>query len=86
MPKIRETPFFETRQPDPMRCATCGRSGPELEPESRPTGADGRVFRYPLCEACRLELQQQRANRDPAVAKGYQSFIRFVLTYLLMAL
>ena len=59
MPKHPESGFFEQRGPAPERCAICGRSGPDLAPESRPTGAAGRMFAYPLCAGCR---QTNRGN------------------------
>lgn len=60
-----------------MHCSICGSSEGLFE-ETRPSGAEGWAETWHFCPECWRELQEQRSDHDPVVARQYLVFLQFL--------
>jgi hypothetical protein len=68
---------FEDCAPAPGVCSVCGQAGPDLQPELRPTGANGREFTYEICGHCRQGNESDSA--DPFILQRWIVFLQYIV-------
>jgi hypothetical protein len=63
-----------------MKCCIC--SNPDATyGEQRPSGNDGALETWYLCEECRKESERQRADTNPEICQSYKIFLQFICGY-----